>query len=57
MKNRYLYESFSSNRSGFDERFTGYLNDKYSDDWKVKDCTFHQEGDEKTASCMFKRHS
>ena len=55
MKDRYSYESFSSNTSNFDKKFTSFVNDKYTDNWKVKNCTFQQEGDEKTASCMFKR--
>jgi hypothetical protein len=55
MKNRYSYESFSSSLSAFDQGFSNFLNEKYTDDWKVKDCTFHQEGDHKTASCLFKR--
>lgn len=55
MKNRYSYESFSSSQSTFDEGFSSFLNAKYEDDWKVKDCHYHQEGDQKTASCMFKR--
>lgn len=55
MKDKYTYESFSSNVSSFDESFSNFVNDKYANDWKVKDCTYHQEGDEKTASCMFKR--
>ena len=50
MKDRYSYESFSSDVSSFDEKFTGFVNDKYADNWKVKDCTYHQEGEEKTAS-------
>jgi hypothetical protein len=55
MSDRYAYESFSSESSSFDERFSNFLNDKYADDWKVKDCSYSREGDEKTASCMFKR--
>ncbi len=55
MKKRYTYKSFSSSISTFDHDFSGFLNDEYSDDWKVKNCTFHQEGDQKTASCLFKR--
>lgn len=57
MKNKYLFETFRSNSSDFDGRFTNYLNGKYSDDWKVKHCDFHSESNEISASCMFKRKS
>ena len=54
MERRYLHESFRSNQSEFDQRFSDYLNDKSSDRWKVKDCTYSTEGDEKIAACLFK---
>jgi hypothetical protein len=57
MKNKYLFETFKSSSSDFDHQFTNYLNDKYSDAWKVKHCEFLDSSDEKSASCMFKRKS
>jgi hypothetical protein len=57
MKDKYLYETFSSEASQFDNSFTNYLNEKYSDQWKVKDCQVHRESDHISASCMFKRKS
>jgi len=44
-----------SESSDLDNRFSNYLNKKYSDSWKVKSCDFHSEGSEKSASCLFKR--
>jgi hypothetical protein len=55
MTDRYHYETFSSESSIFDSRFSDYLNKKYSDNWKVKTCEFHSESDQKSASCLFKR--
>lgn len=57
MKDKYLYESFISEASQFDDRFTHYLNEKYADNWKVKNCDFQRESDHISASCMFKRRS
>lgn len=55
MADRYIYETFSSESSKFDKRFSDYLNKKYSEHWKVKTCDFHSESGEKSASCLFKR--
>jgi hypothetical protein len=57
MENKYMFETFRSSSSDFDGRFTDYLNEKYSNDWKVKHCDFHSESKEISASCMFKRKS
>jgi len=50
-----MYETFRSESSKFDKRFSDYLNKKYSGHWKVKTCDFHSESDGKSASCLFKR--
>ena len=55
MSDRYMYETFRSESSEFDKRFSDYLNKKYSEHWKVKTCDFHSESDGKSASCLFKR--
>jgi hypothetical protein len=55
MADRYIYETFRSESSDFDRRFSEYLNGKYSENWKVKSCDFHSESDEKSASCLFKK--
>ena len=52
---RYFFESFSADFKGFDGLFTDFVNKKYSDGWKYKDCQYHDEGDKRLAYCLFKR--
>jgi len=57
MENEYLHETFSSESSEFDGKFTDFLNSKGRDLWKVKSCTYcHDAPSSRTAvSCIFKR--
>ena len=57
MPDKYLYETFSYGSSEFDRRFTDYLNEKWTDNWKVKHCDFSYGTDEKSASCLFKQRA
>jgi len=56
MEKHYLYETFKSESADFDKTFTDYLNEKRSNDWKVKDCSFCHDSDKVTmwSSCLFK---
>ena len=55
MHNKYLFETFSSDQTSFDQEFTKYLNERRRDGWKVKDCSYRSEGGSQTmASCLFK---
>lgn len=54
-KNRYMFESFSASSSSFDGMFTDFMNKKFFDGWKYKDCHYHMEGDRRHASCLFKK--
>lgn len=53
---RYSFESFSADVSGFDGRFTDFVNNKYDDGWKYKDCQYRDEGEKRQAYCLFKKH-
>ncbi len=53
---RYNFESFSADFEGFDSLFTDFVNKKYEDGWKYKDCEYHDEGGKRQAYCLFKRH-
>jgi hypothetical protein len=53
---RYIFESFSAYSTGFDGLFTDFVNKKYSDGWKYKDCQYRDEGDMKQAYCLFKKY-
>jgi hypothetical protein len=53
--NKYFFESFSADVSGFDGGFTDYINKKYVDGWKYKDCHYYMEGGKRFAYCLFKR--
>ena len=57
MEGKYIFESFNSDMNSFDQEFTDYLNNKRSEHWKVKNCSFcHDTEDGKMwASCLFKR--
>jgi hypothetical protein len=55
MHNKYLFETFSSGQTSFDQEFTKYLNERRRDGWKVKDFAYRHEGGSQTmASCLFK---
>ncbi|WP_041439858.1 hypothetical protein [Syntrophobacter fumaroxidans] len=54
MEGKYLFESFSADVSAFDTEFTGFLNGKYGDGWKVKGCTYCHNDGKTYASCLFK---
>jgi hypothetical protein len=59
MKGEYLYKTFSSETTSFDQRFTGYLNGKRADRWRVMECSFCHDEDHKKmwASCIFERNT
>ncbi len=46
---RYNFESFSADFEGFDGLFTDFVNKKYEDGWKYKDCEYHDEGGKRKA--------
>ena len=52
---RYIFESFSSEMDHFDGMFTDFVNKKYKDGWKYKNCQYHTEGDKRYAYCLFRR--
>ena len=54
-KDRYMFESFSSDTSSFDDRFSEFINKKYADGWKYKDCQYFSEGNSRDAFCIFKK--
>ena len=53
---RYIFESFSADSDGFDGLFTDFVNKKYEDGWKYKDCEYRDEGGKRQAYCLFKKH-
>ncbi|MCK4908123.1 MAG: hypothetical protein KAS64_11260 [Spirochaetes bacterium] len=55
MENKYFFESFSADMDGFDGMFTDFINKKYVDGWKYKDCHYHMEGNMRRAYCLFKK--
>ncbi len=57
MKDEYKFETFRADASSFDQEFTDFLNNKSSESWKVKSCSYcHDDMAKKTyASCLFKR--
>jgi hypothetical protein len=59
METDYLFETYNSDTDTFDRDFTGYLNGKSKELWKVKSCTYcHDQATKKMfASCLFKRKS
>ncbi len=58
MDDRYLFETFGADPGIFDRDFTGFLNGKRRDGWKVKECSYCHggEGEKTYASCLFKKH-
>lgn len=56
MEREYLFETFNAPSNTFDEDFTGFLNGKRSENWKVEQCSFCHDNDQKKlwASCLFK---
>ncbi len=59
MEDRYHFETFSSESGSFDHDFTGFLNGKYGEGWKVKNCSYCHDstGGRTWASCIFKSKS
>jgi hypothetical protein len=57
MKDEYIFETFKADASSFDREFTGFLNKKFSESWKVKSCSYCHDGaaGKTYASCIFKR--
>jgi hypothetical protein len=55
MQYKYKYETFRAGNQEFDEKFSGYLNQRAAESWRVKHCNYcHDPNDEKTyAACMF----
>jgi len=51
----YYFESFSEEAGGFDPMFSDFINKKYFDGWKYKDCHYYMEGDKRHAYCLFKK--
>ena len=54
-KDRYNFESFSADDKSFDMMFSDFINRKYGDGWKYKDCHYHMEGNMRRAYCLFKK--
>ena len=56
MEREYLFETFKSESQSFDRDFTGFLNGKSSEHWKVEHCSFchDNDGSRLWASCLFK---
>lgn len=54
-KSRYIFESFSADLNSFDGMFTDFVNKKYIDGWKYKDCQFDKEGGKRYAYCLFRK--
>ncbi len=52
---RYNFESFSADDSGFDTMFSDFINLKYKDGWQYEDCDYHMEGNTRRAYCLFKK--
>jgi DNA polymerase sigma len=52
---RYHFESFERDLGSFDTEFSDFLNMKYGNGWKYKDCQFSSEGGRRRALCLFKR--
>jgi hypothetical protein len=57
MSEDYKFETFQGDSSSFDREFTNFLNNKSSESWKVKSCSYcHDDAARKTyASCIFKK--
>ena len=55
MEDRYDFESFSADENSFDRMFSDFINRKYRDGWKYKDCHYHMDGNMRRAYCLFKR--
>lgn len=56
MEDKYRFETFSADASSFDTEFSGFLNSKYGEGWKVKSCTYCHDAGKTFASCLFKNH-
>ena len=59
MSFQYSYETFRADSGNFNKDFTQYLNERGSEKWRVKHCSYcHGTKDGKLyASCMFERES
>ncbi len=54
-KEKYHFERFSSEVHSFDQNFSDFLNRKYAEGWKYKDCQYYKEAENGHALCVFKR--
>jgi hypothetical protein len=59
MRYTYKYETFRADSGVFDREFTQYLNERASQEWRVRHCNYcHGSQDGKMhASCMFEQFS
>ena len=59
MNDAYRYETFRAEPEHFNTKFTQYLNERHSEDWRVKDCSYcHDTSNQHMyASCLFERSS
>ena len=59
MSYSYKYETFRAKGDEFDRNFTAYLNERASENWRVKHCNYcHGSSDDHMyASCMFEQKS
>ena len=58
MEYKYKYETFRADNQEFEEKFSVYLNQRASENWRVKHCNYcHDPNHEKTyAACMFEHN-
>jgi hypothetical protein len=52
---RYHFESFMADSSKFDSLFNDFINRKYEEGWKYKECHYCMDGGNRHAFCVFKR--
>ena len=59
MRYNYKYETFRADSGDFNKHFTAYLNERASDNWRVKECSYCHGSENKKvyASCMFEQES
>lgn len=57
MEDQYKFETFSADSASFDQEFSGFLNSKLNEAWKVKTCSYCHDNDMKKlyASYIFKK--
>jgi hypothetical protein len=52
---KYLFETFESDASNFDSKFSDYINSKYENGWEYENCQFAMESGRRSAYCLFER--